>query len=858
MSCCSLKVETLMRIRLHSVFLLLYAVVAMAEGPGSARTIKVTVQDSSGAVIPGAQVVVADPGGKTLVRGVTDNVGTFSFTGVPAGAYLIDATRDGFRETRQSIEGNSIRIVMPIATVNENVTVVGSDMSTQISTDISQNQSGNTVDSNALDRLPVFDQDYITTMSRFLDADSTGTNGTTLVVNGVEANGPGVTASAIQSVKINQNPYTALYSRPGRARIEITTKGGTPELHGSGNFLYRNSLFDDTNAFAVMKPSEQRTYYEGSLTGPLNRNKKTTFLLALDDDNNNQEGIVVAAGPNGAINENIPNPTRHYFLSGRVFHDYGQGNQVWIGYSYEHRTVSNQGVGGNVLPEAGTDTMMLEHEVNVGNTVILTPHLANMLHFLVGHNDNRVQSLNPNPSIVVSGAFTGGGAQANRFRTESHFDGQDIVTYTSSKHEIKFGIDVPDISRRGFDDFTNQAGTYSFANLADYTASQPFSYLLQSGQGHVAFLERTVAGIFEDNIRLKSNLSIAIGVRYYWQNYFHDIAHNFAPRFSFAWAPSAKSKTVVRGGGGFFFDRTGPSPISDLLHFNGVLLKRYIIDNPSYPIYPAQLAGFPTSVVKLDPRQRIPYTIQYGIGIERQLNASSSVYANYVGARGIDLFRSIDANAPLPPNYAVRPNPNLGQERLIQSEGYLKSNALEIGFRGRPAKWFTGQARYNFGETDNNTSGITYFPANSYAPNADWGRSGNDLRHKFDMLGTFEAGKWFNFGTALSVYSGLPVNVTTGSDNYNDGMSNARPVGLSRNSLDGPGYVDIDLNLARDFPLTKQGDKGPTAVVSLNSFNVMNHANNVTYIGVVGSPFFGHAVAAQPPRRMQLDIEFRF
>jgi len=847
-----------MRIRLHFVFLLLCAAVALAEGPGSERAIKVTIEDPSGAVIPGAIVVVSNPHGTTLAQGVTDGLGVFSFPGIPTLTYVINATREGFRETRQSIKGKSNRIVMAIAGVSENVTVVSSDTSAQISTDISQNQSGNTVDSNALDRLPVFDQDYITTMSRFLDADSTGTNGTTLVVNGVEANGPGVTASAIQSVKINQNPYTALYSSPGRARIEIITKGGTPQFHGSGNFLYRDSLFDAANAFAIVKPAEQRTYYEGSVTGPLSRDKKTTFLLALDEDRNNQEGIVVAAGPNGPINENIPNPTRHYFVSARAFHDYGQGKQVWIGYSYEHRTVSNQGVGGNVLPEAGIDTMFLEHEINVGYNTLLSPHLVNMLHFLVGHNDNRTTSLNPNTSIMVSGAFTGGGAQANFFRTESHFDGQDIVTYTSGKHEIKFGIDVPDISRRGFDDFRNQAGTYSFADLAEYTASLPFSYVVQSGQAHVAFLEKTVAGIFEDNIRLKSNLSIAIGARYYWQNYFHDIAHDFAPRFSFAWAPSAKSKTVVRGGGGFFFDRTGPSPISDLLHFNGVLLRKYIVDNPGYPITPAQLAGVPTGDVELDPRQRIPYTIQYGIGIERQLNAGTSVYANYLGSRGIDLFRSIDANAPPPPNYAARTNPNLGQERLIQSEGYLKSNALEIGFRGRPTRWFAGQARYNFGKTENNTSGITYFPANSYAPNADWGRSDNDIRHKFDMLGTFEAGKWFNLGTALSLYSGLPVNVTTGSDNYNDGMSNARPTGVARNSLDGPGYADLDLNLARDFPLTRQGNKGPTATLSVNSFNVLNHVNDITYIGVVGSPFFGHAVAAQPPRQMQLDIEFRF
>jgi hypothetical protein len=115
----------------------------------------------------------------------------------------------------------------------------------------------------------------------------------------------------------------------GRARIEITTAGGRPQIHGAANFLYRDSLFDARNPFALVKSGEQRTYYEGSLTGPLSRSKKTTFLLALDTDSDNQQAVVVAAGPSGPLNANIPNPTHHYFLSGRVFHDYGEANQLW-------------------------------------------------------------------------------------------------------------------------------------------------------------------------------------------------------------------------------------------------------------------------------------------------------------------------------------------------------------------------------------------------------------------------------------------------------------------------------------------------------------------------------------------------
>jgi hypothetical protein len=821
------------------------------------------VEDATGAVIPGAQVAVTAADGRQVGHQASDGSGAFVFPGLPAGSYTVSVSKDGFRDVKQPVKlgssvHNPLRIVMQVAPVGENVTVVGSDSSAQISTEVGQNQSGNVADASALDRLPMFDQDYITMMSRFLDPDASGTNGTTLVVNGVEANGPGVTASAIQSVKINQNPYTALYSRPGRARIEIVTKGGTPQIHGSANFLYRNSVFDAANAFAETKPPESRAYLEGSMTGPLSRGKKTTFLVALDTDYDHQQAIVNAAGPDGPINTNVPNPTDHYFLSGRVFHDYAQGNQFWIGYSYEHQTVENRGVGGTVLPEVATNTLFFEHEVNVGHTWVISPKMVNQLHFLVGHFDNRINSLNHQPQIVVSGAFTGGGAQADYRRTEYHFDGTDIVTWTSGRQEIKFGIDIPDISRRGVDDWRYQLGSYSFASLDDYSAANPFSYLVQSGEGHVTFLETTFAGIFEDTIRPVQNLSLSVGVRYYWQNYFHEIPWNFGPRFGFAWAPRPKGKTIIRGGAGFFFDRTGPGPISDLLHFNGVTLKKFIVDSPSYPITAAELAAVPTSIVELDPRQRIPYTVQYGVGVEQQLNAMSSVFANYIGARGIDLFRSLDVNAPPPPAYSSRPNPEWGQQRQMQSEGYLKSKALEIGVRGRPVKFLTGQARYNVGKTYNNTSGITYFPANSYYPNADWSRSDNDQRHKFDMLAATEAGKWFNFGTAVSIYSGKPVNVTTGNDDNRDGLAIDRPAGVPRNSMHGPSYISLDLNLGHDFPLTKEGAKGPTASVTLNSFNVLNHPNDMSYIGVVGSPFFGKAVAAQPPRRMQLNIEFKF
>ena len=838
------------------------------------RSISGMVLDPSGAAIAGADVILLSGDGKELSRITSDQDGSFQFEKLAVGAYKIQAQAAGFRDTIVELKLGSratspLRVVLPIAEQNEVVNVAGSDVSLVVTTDVSENQNANNLDRSALDRVPVFDRDYISMLSRFLDDSTIGTNGVSLIVNGIEANGPGVTPSAVQEVRINQNPYSARFARPGRARLEIITKGGTPAYHGSVNFLFRDAVFDARNTFAAGKPPEQRQFYEGSLTGPIGESKKTSFLLSLEWDKDNNQAAVVATGANNvAINENVPQAMRHFFGSGRVFHDFNDKNHFWIGYSFEHQSNNNVGAGGNVLPEAATNTRFLEHEINVSYRHIFSPKWVNQLQFLVGHYDVPTFSLNENPQIVVSGFFTGGGAQADARRTEYHFDGTEFLTYVNGNHQLLFGVDIPDISRRGMDDFTNMAGTYTFASLADFQANKPGTFLIQKGNGHVVFLERVLSGFIEDTIRLKPNLSVSLGLRYYWQNYFHDDPNNLAPRLGFAWAPTKNSKTVLRGGAGVFYDRSGPRPIGDLLHFNGVNLLRFILSNPqnppflfSYPVTPAQLAGAPTSVVMLDPRLRIPYTVQYSMGIERQVTAKSTFSATYIGSRGIDLFRSRDINAPPPPNFVARPNPNLGQERQIESEGYQKSNSLELTFRGRPSRFFAGQVQYTLGKTYNNTSGITYFPGNSYFAAADWARSDNDRRHKFDLLGSTEIAKYFSIGAALSLYSGKPVNVTTGADDNHDGIYNDRPIlpaVFARNTMHGPGLINLDLNLEHDFLFVKGKKEGPALTVGLNAFNVLNHQNDATYVGVLSSVYFGKAVSALPPRRMQLNLQFKF
>ena len=177
-------------------------------------------------------------------------------------------------------------------------------------------------------------------------------------------------------------------------------------------------------------------------------------------------------------------------------------------------------------------------------------------------------------------AFTGGGAQADRLQTEYHTVFHDTLAWSHGKHTIKTGIDAPDISRRGLEDQTNFLGTYTFSSLQDYLANRPFSIIQQAGNGKVIFWEKVLAGFFLDDIRLRPNLTLSLAARYDWQNYVHD-ANNVSPRIAFAYSPAGHGNTVIRGGVGYFYDRTGPGPMFDALRYDGAHLLQYVITNPS-------------------------------------------------------------------------------------------------------------------------------------------------------------------------------------------------------------------------------------------------------------------------------------
>ena len=859
------NVKSMSRAALLAALVLIGSFTGQAQSLPARMAISGVVQDQVGAAIVGARVelgAAAMPGAQSTT---TDQAGRFEFKRIAAGQYQLHVSYQGFESTTLDLTVGSqspapLQVVMAVASIRQETSVTSEPA--KISTEASDNKDAVALSEQSLSNLPVFDQDYIGAMSRFLDPGSVGTSGVTLVVNGMEVNNLGVSPSAIKEIKINQDPYSAEYQRPGRGRIEVTTKPGSPEYHGTFNFIFRDAHFNARDPFALTRPPEQRRIYEGYLGGPVHRSKKTSFLLSVSRKEEDLQSVVFAEGAAGAIRANVPAPSRTLLVAGQISHALSDTNTFSIRESLLVESVNNQNVGGTTLPEAGVNSHNMEEEITFSQQTVLSPKLVNNFRLLLGVEKQTATSVTRDRRIVVLDAFTGGGAQTDYLRTEYHAQLMEMLAYSTGKHLIKVGINVPDLSRRGFDNNSNSAGTFYFSNVANYAQGRPFSFVQQQGNGHIVFLEKLVGLFGQDEYHLRKNFMLSFGLRYDWQNYFHD-NNNFAPRFSFAYAPGNSQKMVFRGGAGIFYDRSGARPIQDILLFNGSRLRQYVLVNPAYPEPLAangNLAAQPVSVTRLEPNIDIPYTIQYSFSLERQLQKSTTLAITYLGSRGVDQFRSRDINAPLPPVYSARSDSSIGVLREIESRGRRVSNSLEITLRGNVTRFFRGMSQYRLSAAHDNTSGITYFPPNAYDLSGEWGRSDFDVRHRFEMLGTLNPGKLFNLGVSVSLYSGLPYTLTTGLDQFHTGTANARPAGVPRNSLEGPAYADLDLRWSRDFSVRqgKKKDEGVKATLAVDAFNVLNEVNYSSLIGNLSSPFFGRAIAAQPPRRLQLSFRLKF
>ncbi|MDR3742046.1 MAG: TonB-dependent receptor [Terracidiphilus sp.] len=859
-----------------------------APAPPAASSVRGVVADPSGAIIPGAEIDIVDANGAVAGTARSSGDGSFQIAVPRGGNYTLVVSEPGFDTVRNSVVipaaapalAAPLHIVLPIAGLATNVHV-NADSSEDL-TAPEDNHDSSVMTAGELKQLPIFDNDYASSMSAFLDDSATGSGGSGLIVDGAEANRATVSASAVQEVRINQDPYSAQYYWPGRGQMEIITKSAADHYHGQFNFQFRDSAMNAQNALAPSKPFEQRRIYEGSTTGPIRYIPKSSFLVSFNRAEEDRDSVVSATIPSGPFSANVASPTRDTEFSVRAARQIGERHSAYAEYSYEDWNGKNQGVGGQTLAEAAYIGGYHEDDAKLHVDSTLSAVLLNQLSIIGEHDSNRHANAVEAPHVSVSGEFSGGSAQGDYFSTEYNFRLFDMVTWTHGHHLVKAGIGIPHISRRAYDDDTNALGSYTFSPtvaadgvtvlataLDNYTSNHPSAFTQNSGDTHFIYHQQEMGAFIQDQWKITDHFAITPGLRYDWQNFLAQKRLGFSPRASFAWVLNDDAKVVVRGGGGIYYDRFGSGPLLDLARYEDARRRSVRLsldpatepDTGCVPITDCvTLETQPASLTQLKPDAKLPYQIQYGLSIERQLGEHGTGIVSVYSARGIDEFRSVDINAPTPESgYTERPDPNYGMIRQMQPAGFFAGSGLDISYRGEFNKYFTGFGRYTWSHYDSNMGGIGWFPQNQYAPNDEWSRAGFDRRQRLGLYAMFNPKSVFNLSTGIFANTGTPWTILTGTDAYGDGLYNTRPDGVSRNSETMPSYVDVDLRWGHDFAITaNKADDAPRLGVSAGAFNVLNHENPSGIDPVQTSSSFGEVTSVGPPRRIQLGMRFEF
>jgi len=866
-------------LRMTVALLAFCSIVSSAFGQSGTGGLRGQVTDPSGASVPAIAVTaVAADGKATEVQ--TNEQGRYVFANLAAGTYTLRIRVKGFADFNKegtTVNAGQVQVVdaqLVVALERQQVTVT--DTATQVSVKSENNASALVLKGKDLDSLSD-DPDELQSQLQALAGPSAGPNGGEIYIDGFTG-GQLPLKSAIREIRVNQNPFSAQYDKLGYGRIEILTKPGQDKYHGQGFTIFNESALNSRNPFVSQEPSYHHELMDGSFGGPLGN--KASFFLDGGRRNIGTNSIVSAVILDSNLrqtdfSEAVPGPHSNSNFSTRLDYQLSSSNTLTTRYQFWQDSSDNNGIGQFSLASLGFNTRQNEHSVQISNSHVISERAVNDLHFEFVHDNNSQIPQSSDPTLQVIGAFTGGGSSQGRvLDTQDHYEAHDLTSISLGKHYVTFGarfrdLNVWDSSSGNFN------GAFTFASLDAYQAAETSllacksvgqttcqvsgasQFTITSGNP-VASVNWLDLGLYaEDQWRVRSNMSLNLGLRYETQNSIHDYS-DFAPRIGFAWGlgHGKTTKTVLRAGSGLFYDRFGQAQVLQAERLNGANEEQFVVTNPDfYPLIPTlsqlqQLSSNQSAptVYRLASSLRAPYTVQSALGLERQISKNITASVTYLNSHGVHQFLTRNINAPLPgtyvwcsagdssctPSAGVRPFGDVGNIYQFESDGLFNQNQLISNFSVRLGTKVSVFGFYSLGFANGNTAGVGSFPSNQYDLALDYGRAAYDVRDRVVVGGSFSMPKGFRLSPFMMTSSGTPFNITVGQDLNGDSIFNDRPafalagatgsniVATKWGTFDtapktgettipinygtGPGFFEMNLRLSKTFAFGRRAE----------------------------------------------------
>jgi len=775
-----------------------------------------------------------------------DATGAYQVGSLPAGSYVIQANFQGFAPfvskpiALTNGQSKSVEIQMAIEAADVQV-VVTDEGGPTVSTDPDNNAGAIILKGSDLDALSD-DPDELSNELTALAGPSAGPNGGQIYIDGFSG-GSLPPKSAIREIRINQNPFSAEYDKLGYGRIEILTKPGTDTLHGRVFGQGNDNVFNTGNPFTTELPSYYSYQYNASVSGAMS--KWASYFFSLEQRNNQQDSVYsILNGPvfdsatntyapsNGSVSGSLFSPGTRISVSPRVDLQLGAKDTLTVRYQFSHNRVTDSLNGSTALPTLASNSDSNDNDLQISDSHIISDKIVNETRFEYRRSDETSTPDSTDSFFSVPGAFSGGGNNGQTSNSHSdHLELQDAITMTHGKQAIKFGTWLRDnhestTTDGGFngsftfpsmtafiDTWNGLVAGETFGQIAAACPSTQTGGCLPTNLSYTTGNEKFSGNVFDaalyfqDDLKYNRFLTLSGGLRWEGQNHTADHS-DFAPRVAFAYAldghqKNSVTKTVLRGGFGFFYDRFGISNEMNLemLSGNAKSQSQVSIANPmcgsatSLNAIDFSTCGTGTTktpvIDQISSSYHAPYAEQIGASLERQLTKVSTVSVTYLHSFGVHQLVTRDSNAYEPGTFeygsatltGVRPNSSLGIVDEYFPEAVYNQNQIIANINAKLSARLSVQGFFNWTQGNSNGGGGSN-PTNSYNLRQDYGRAGFIHPRMLFLMGNYTAPWAITFNPFLVYEAGRPYNLTTPYDLTGDAFFNNRPSFAGSNPAD--------------------------------------------------------------------------
>ncbi|MEW6729722.1 MAG: TonB-dependent receptor [Acidobacteriota bacterium] len=469
-----------------SLFTLIFLINVVPAWGQSSTTASITgtVIDPDGGVLGNVVISAKNINTKFTREAVSDEDGAFLLNELPPGPYELTVMAEGFavQTARMVLElGRTVRLTfnMKIGQTTDTIEV------TALSLFEDKTESSTNIDSGRIESLPINRRNFIdftlitprVTSDRIPPQGITQTSGlsfngqsprfNSFTIDGVDNNNSGsgsirsnFSQDAVQEFQVVSDSYSAEFGRALGGVINIVTKSGSNDFHGSLFAFFRNDELSARNAFTNIDPPFEQGQFGATISGPIKQDKAFFFasferlsvkqnnIITITDDtiaSLRRQGFDVRNGP-------VPFSLGQTSFFGRVDFKLSPSDTLYLryngGFNYNGAIET---FGGLIAETAGGLQKVDDNSFAVNNTYINTGlNLVNETRFLYSRGSQDLIPLAGGPQVRLvapEGQITLGRATflPQLERIADIIQIVNNVTLTRGRNQIKFGIDYADL-----------------------------------------------------------------------------------------------------------------------------------------------------------------------------------------------------------------------------------------------------------------------------------------------------------------------------------------------------------------------------------------------------------------------------